>query len=76
MAVGCPVVTSDSGSLKEVAGDAAILIDPASIDSIRVGINQALGQRQELIAAGLTQAQKFSWDKTTRQTMEVYQSCL
>lgn len=76
MAVGCPVVTSDRGSLKEVAGDAAILIDPASIDSIRDGINRALGQRRKLIAAGLTQVKKFSWDKTARATMEVYQSCL
>ena len=76
MAIGCPVVTSDRGSLKEITADAAITIDPESIDSIRAGINQALGQRQELIAAGLIQAQKFSWDKTARQTMEVYQSCL
>ena len=76
MAIGCPVVTSDRGSLKEITADAAITIDPESIDSIQAGINQALGQRQELIAAGLIQAQKFSWDKTARQTMEVYQSCL
>lgn len=76
MSIGCPVVTSDRGSLKEVTGDATVTIDPESIDSIRAGINQALGQHQELIAVGLTQAQKFSWDKTARQTMEVYQSCL
>ncbi len=76
MSVGCPVVTSDRGSLKEVAGNAAIFVDPQDVDSLRAGVNQALAKRVELIQAGLTQAKKFSWDKTAQQTMEVYKSCL
>ena len=76
MAVGCPVVTSDRGSLREVAGTAATLVDPDNVDSIANGINQALKTRDQLIAAGVTQAQKFSWAKTARETMEVYKSCL
>jgi glycosyltransferase involved in cell wall biosynthesis len=76
MAVGTPVVTSDRGSLKEVAGTAAILVDPESTDSITQGINQALATRDKLIAAGLDQAKRFSWDKTAQQTMEVYKLCL
>lgn len=75
MSVGCPVVTSARGSLKEVAGNAAILVDPENIDSIISGINTALNQREKLIASGLEQAQKFSWEKTAKETMEVYKLC-
>ena len=75
MAIGCPVVTSDRGSLEEIAGTAAILVDPDNISSIAAGISQALKTRDQLIAAGLAQAQKFSWAKTAKETMEVYKSC-
>ena len=76
MAVGCPVVTSNRGSLKEVIGSAAIVVDPEDQTSIASGINTALSQRQALIKQGFSQAKEFSWRKTAHQTMEVYQSCL
>lgn len=75
MSVGCPVVTSDRGSLKEVAGDAAIFVNPESVDSITAGILTALGDTSHsLIKLGFTQAAKFSWAKTAQQTLEVYRS--
>jgi len=75
MSVGTPVVTSDRGSLKEVAGDAAIIVNPESVDSIMAGIKTALGDKSHtLIEQGITQAAKFSWDKTARQTLNIYKS--
>lgn len=72
MAVGCPVVVSDRGSLKEVAGNAAVLVDPEDIDSIAFGIETALANRQRLIIKGLKHESKFSWQKTARETLGVY----
>jgi glycosyltransferase involved in cell wall biosynthesis len=72
MAVGCPVVTSDRGSLKEVAGGAAVEVNPESVEAIAFGIKVALQRSEELIKKGMIQAQKFSWEKTARQTLDVY----
>lgn len=75
MSVGCPVVTSNRGSLKEIAGEAAILVDPENVASITSGIKVAISKRQALIKQGFQQAQKFSWENTAKQTMEIYHSC-
>lgn len=74
MTVGCPVVTSDRGSLKEVAGRAAVLVDPEEVESIVHGIETAIERRESLIKKGLEQAQKFSWEQTARETLGVYES--
>lgn len=74
MSVGCPVVTSDRGSLKEVAGNAAIIVNPESPNSIFEGILQALSQSKDLKARGLKRSQEFSWEKTARDTLFVYKS--
>ena len=74
MSVGCPVVTSDKGSLKEVAGLAAILVDPKKPQSIATGIKTAISSRDQLIKLGIKQAKKFSWEKTAKKTLRVYKS--
>ena len=74
MSVGSPVVTSDRGSLKEVASDAAVIVDPKNTKAIAHGIKTALKQGTELIKKGLKQAKKFTWTTTAQQTLKVYKS--
>jgi glycosyltransferase involved in cell wall biosynthesis len=61
MASGTPVVTSRGGATEEVAGGAAVLVDPLDVDSIAAGIDEATRRRGELRALGLERAQSFSW---------------
>ena len=67
MRCGTPVITSNVSCMPEIAGNAALLVDPSSVDSIA----EAMGQistdehlRNELIAKGFTRAGDFSWDAT------------
>lgn len=69
MQAGCPVLTSNVSSLPEVAGKAAVLINPRSVQAIADGIIAAWQRRQDLILAGYIQARKFSWKKTARQIL-------
>lgn len=65
-ASGVPVVTSNVTSMPEVAGGAAVLVDPYSIDDIRNGLSKAYYDhdlRNRLIADGLRRAQEFTWEK-------------
>mgnify|MGYP001567056339 FL=1 len=68
----CPVITSDISSLVEVAGDAAVLVDPYDVNSIADGIEKALRGPKGLIEKGLEQVKKFSWTKTAEETLKVY----
>jgi glycosyltransferase involved in cell wall biosynthesis len=72
MACGTPVVTSNSGALAELAGSAAVLVDPLDVASIAAGIDEARRRRDELRAAGLDRARAFTWDETARRTLDVY----
>jgi glycosyltransferase involved in cell wall biosynthesis len=77
MASGVPVVVSNLSSLPEVVGDAGILIDPNSVDSIADGLLKVLTDnnlRENLIAKGLEQSKKFSWENTAKKTLEVIES--
>lgn len=68
MACGTPVITSSTTSLPEVAGDAALLVDPTSVAQIVVALERLLGDdvlREHLRAAGLVQASRFTWGRTT-----------
>jgi glycosyltransferase involved in cell wall biosynthesis len=79
MASGCPVITSLKGSLQEVAGEAAYIVDPNSIGSIAEGMQKIIGDRQlqkKLSGKGLEQAKKFSWEKTAEETNSVYQKVM
>jgi len=71
----CPVVMSNTSSLPEVGGDAAIYFDPAKIDDMREKIESVIFNkdlRNDLILKSKTQRQKFSFEKTALQTLEVY----
>lgn len=67
-----PVVTSNTSSLPEVAGRAAILVDPKSEISIAEGISDSLKNRRQLVTEGTKQLAKFSWDSTARKTLSAY----
>ena len=79
MACGTPVITSNNTSFPEVTGDAAILLDdPRKIAEMADAIDQVLKNerlRQEMAARGFVQAQKFSWERTARKTLDVYREC-
>jgi glycosyltransferase involved in cell wall biosynthesis len=74
MACGTPVLTSNVSSLPEVAGDAAILVDPYETSAIADGMRELLTDeelRSRLSEAGLARAQQFTWAETARQTAKV-----
>jgi glycosyltransferase involved in cell wall biosynthesis len=76
MTYGTPVVTSQASSLPEIAGDAAILIDPHSPEAIRDGIIEVLLNPQKAAAMceqGRLQARKFCWAHTAAETYQAYQ---
>jgi glycosyltransferase involved in cell wall biosynthesis len=73
MACGTPVVTSRGGATEEVAGNAAVLVDPLDPAAIAAGIEHAAGWRDELRAKGLERARAFSWDRVARETWAVYE---
>ncbi|MFH1841119.1 MAG: glycosyltransferase family 1 protein [Candidatus Shapirobacteria bacterium] len=72
MSCGCPVVTSNVSSLPEVAGSAAVLVNPLKVEEIAAGIGKAVNSQADLRKKGLEQAKKFSWEKTARETLAVY----
>jgi glycosyltransferase involved in cell wall biosynthesis len=79
MARGVPGACSDRASMPEVAGDAALLFDPADPDAIRGAIEQLLGDaklRARLREAGLARAATFSWERTARETAASYERAL
>lgn len=69
-----PVVTSRTSSLPEVAGNAAVLVDPKDEKSIAEGIAEAIHQKQQLVSKGVEQLKKFEWDGVARKTLDVYSS--
>lgn len=68
----CPVLTSNISSLPEVAGDACVLVNPNSIDDIVHGIKSAIRTSKTLIRKGSVRVGEFSWHKTAKQTLDVY----
>ena len=74
MACGCPVVTTNVGSLPEVVGDAGILLD-FDVDKFVNTIHEVLtneGLREEMRKKGLKRAKMFSWERTAKETMRIY----
>lgn len=76
MACGAPVAVSNISSLPEVVGEAGVLFDPESVESIAAGIIEAIKNRGELKEKSLSQAAKFTWEKTASETYQVYQQVL
>ena len=75
MASGCPVVTSNVSSLPEVAGDAAVLVDPYDAHAIADGIGRVFSDttlRNELRRRGPERARQFSWESSVRRVREIY----
>ena len=72
MACGAPVVTSAGGATEEIAGGAAVLVDPLDPAAIAAGLEAASRRRDELRARGLERARAFSWEEVARRTTEVY----
>ena len=64
MACGTPVVTSRGGATEEIAGGAAILVDPLSAEAIAAGIGEAESRRAELVPLGLERARPFTWARS------------
>jgi glycosyltransferase involved in cell wall biosynthesis len=79
MARGVPVACSSASSLPEVAGDAALLFDPHEEGAIAQAVSRLLGDdelRGRLRTLGLTQAERFTWERTARATLESYARAL
>jgi glycosyltransferase involved in cell wall biosynthesis len=79
MACGAPVVTSNRSALPEVAGDAAVLVDPLDVESIADGIAKILKDQviaRRLAEAGRHRAAQFTWTAAARKLLEIYRSCL
>jgi len=77
MACGTPVVTSVTSSLPELAGDAALLVEPTDAGAIATALLRLLQEddlRRKLVGAGFEQARKFTWEKAAAQLLEVYTS--
>lgn len=75
MACGTPVITSNTSSMPEVAGDAALLVDPGSVPEIAAGLKQMLADdqlRRSLSQRGLARSRQFTWERTARETVAVY----
>ena len=78
-ASGLPVVTSGAGGLKEVGGDAVVVVegrDPAAYVQALERLNDDAMQREELIERGRARARTFTWQRTAEHTAEVYRSLL
>jgi glycosyltransferase involved in cell wall biosynthesis len=76
MASGTPVVAAASGSIPEVAGDAAVLVDPGDPVALAGGIERAIADRERLVRAGLERARHYSWAETATRTLAVYRELL
>lgn len=76
MACGTPVITTNVGSLPDVVDNAAILIPPGDVNALAHSLIKLLrddGLREEMIRKGLKRAKQFSWDKTAKETREIYE---
>jgi glycosyltransferase involved in cell wall biosynthesis len=75
MARGVPTVVSSASSLPEVAGDAALSVDPLSMDRLTQAVTRVLTDPEEagrLAEAGRRRAAEFSWERTARETLAAY----
>ena len=77
MACGTPVLTSNVSSMPEVAGQAALLVDPLSVDDIAAGLRRLSTDgnlRHSLVHRGYAQIQGFSWQGAAHQLLEALES--
>ena len=79
MACGCPVIVSKAASLPEICGDAAYYVNPYDVEDIAKGIYTVLtdeGLQKELIRKGLQRVKLFSWEKSARELINIFRSCV
>jgi alpha-1,3-rhamnosyl/mannosyltransferase len=75
MACGCPVICSNTASMPEVAGDAAVLIDPSRSDELAHAIEIIVHDttfREKIMAKGFNRAKNFTWSNTAAQTLDIF----
>ncbi len=78
MACGTPVICSNTSSLPEVAGDAALLVDARDASALAAAIQQVLADEElhrQMQERGLAQAARHSWERNAEQTLELYRRC-
>lgn len=78
-ACGTPVLTSNTSSLPEAAGDGALMVDPYDVEELAAGLDRLLTDeplRHELRERGLAHARQFSWPRTARETACVYRRAM
>jgi glycosyltransferase involved in cell wall biosynthesis len=76
MACGTPVVVSNTSSLPEICGDAAVLVEPLDVDSIADGIRRLVESstlRDELRRRGMEHVRQFTWERTAEATWHVFE---
>ena len=79
MACGVPVVTSKLSSIPEIAGDAALLVDPYDVNALVDAMRRVLSDpslASVLRTRGLVRARGFSWERTARETVAIYEKVL
>jgi glycosyltransferase involved in cell wall biosynthesis len=79
MAAGTPIVTSTVSALPEVAGDAALLVDPRDTEALSAALRRLAGDRDlcdDLARKGHAHAAGFTWEKAVRETWDVYRTVL
>ena len=79
MACGTPVVTSNVSSLPEAVGDAALTVDPYDVGELVLAIDRLLTDemlRADLRRRGLERAAQFTWARTARETLAIYEQVL
>lgn len=79
MACGAPVVCSERGSLPEIAGDAALLINPDDIDGLTAAMQRVLEDESlcvQMRERGFLNVRRFSWEKTARETASLYRQVM
>lgn len=75
MTLGAPVVTANNSSLPEVAGDAALLVEPSQVTDLAEAILQVVSDRQlrdDLIRKGKQRSQRYTWKNTAEETLKAY----
>ena len=79
MAAGVPVIASNRSALPEVAGDAALLVDPDDSEALRQALRELtlnVDLCRELARRGTARARMFTWEKAVRETWDVYRTLL
>jgi len=79
MACGCPVITSNVSACPEVAGDAALLVNPRSVDEIANAMRRLVEEpalRQSLREKGIARAAQFTWEKSAKEHLQVFEEAV